>query len=119
MDNRSLIFRNLINGVPVDRVARDFQLSESEVMNTFSSVFRMIKSYCFVGARGYRKKGDPVASVHAYPIVVGSTVEDARKHKLTCLHVLEKLKLDSAPKYKDIQGEIINQDNIMTVARNL
>ncbi len=109
MDERALIFANLLNGVSVAQVARDFRVSEPEVMNTFSNVLRKVKSYCFLRAR----------QKNAVPLVIASTIEEAKKYRLTCLHVLPKLNLDKAPHYKDIQGEIVTPDNIMAVARNM
>lgn len=108
-DPRSLIFANLLKGVPIQQVARDFHKSESEINQIFSFVLRKIKSYCF--ERSIQKK--------ALPIVIASTVQEAQRYRLTCLQVLPQLNLDKAPKYKDILSEPVNPDNIITVVRDL
>ena len=119
MDNRGAIFRNLLNGVPVWQVARDFHISESEVNSAFSYVLRKIKSFCFQRSLGYREPGSPSAPVQAMPIIPAGTIEEAKKYRLSFLSVLEKLNLDKPPAFKDIQTETVTPDNIMTVARNL
>jgi len=108
-DYRSLIFSNLLNGVPVSQVCRDFQKSESEVMQVFHFVFRKRKSYCFL--RSTQKI--------AMPMVYGYTIEDAKKSRLTCLNVLPKLNLNKEAEFKDIQAEIVTPDNAMQVTRNI
>ena len=55
----------------------------------------------------------------AYPTITGSTVDDVKKYRLTCLAVLPNLKLDKEPQFKDIQTEIVTPDNAMQIARNL
>lgn len=109
MDDRHLIFSNLLNGVPVPQVARDFHKSEAEVEQVFTHVLRKVKSYCFLRSR----QKNPM------PVVTASTVAEARAFRLTCLSVLPKLNLDRAPEFRDIHTETITPDNIMTVARNL
>jgi hypothetical protein len=110
MDNRSLIFANLLNGVPTAQVAQAFNLrSEDEALQVFQYVLRKIKSYCFLRAR----------QKNAYPIIVAHDVKTAQAYKLTCLTVLPKLKLDTAPQYKDIHNEMITEGNVMAVTANL
>lgn len=109
MDDRTLIFSNLLNGVPTRQVAQTFRRSEAEVLQIFSFILRKIKNYCFLRAR----------QKNAYPIIVASNIKEAQKYKLTCLSVLPKLNLDKAPQYKDIHSEVINPDNVMAVTRNL
>ena len=43
-DPRALIFTNLLNGVPIWQVCRDFGKSELDVMNIFRFVMRKIRS---------------------------------------------------------------------------
>lgn len=108
-DYKSLIFANLLNGVPISQVCRDFHKTESEVMNIFSFVFRKIKSYCFL------RCAQPIAT----PMVYGYTIDDAKKSRITCLSVLPKLNLNKEAEFKDIQAEIVTPDNALQVTRNL
>lgn len=108
MDTRALIFSNLLNGVPLGQVAQAFHKTESEINQIFSFVLRKIKSYCFV--RQTQK---------AYPTITASTLEDAKKYRLTCLEVLPKLNLDKDSQFKDIQTELVTPDNALSIARNL
>jgi hypothetical protein len=39
-DERALVFMNLMNGVPVCQVARDFRKSEPDVMHIFRFILR-------------------------------------------------------------------------------
>jgi len=104
MGAQSLVFSNLIKGVSVSQVAKDFRLSESEVNHIFSFVLRKIKSYVFL-----RKQ----------PMVVASTLEEARRYKMTCLRVLPMLNLEKPPVFKDIQNETVTPDNMLSITRNL
>jgi hypothetical protein len=108
MDTRALIFSNLVNGVPVHQVCRDFHKTESEVMQVFAFILRKIKSYIFLRQTSV-----------AYPTITASNLEEAKRLRLTCLTVLPKLKLDKEPQFKDIQTELVTPDNVMTVSRNL
>lgn len=109
MDNRALIFANLVNGVPPEQVARDFRQSEAEVMQVFAFVLRKIKSYCFMRSR----------QKNAVRIITASNLKEAKDCRVLCLSVLPKLNLDNPPEYKDIQHEVVTPDNVMAVARNL
>lgn len=109
MDERTLIFSNLLNGVPARQVAEVFRKPEEEVMQIFSFILRKIKSYCFLRAR----------QKDAYPIIVAHDVETAQAYRLTCLKVLPKLNLDTAPQFKDIQNEVVTPDNVISIASNL
>ena len=108
MDNRALIFSNLLNGVPMQQVAREFHKSEQEITHIFSFILRKIKAYCFVRQT---QKG--------YVPITASTIEEAKKFRITCLTVLPNLKLDKEPQFKDIQNEIVTPDNAMSIAKNL
>lgn len=108
MDDRALIFSNLVNGVPIDQVARDFRKSAEEVERVFSFVLRKVKSYCFL--RQTRR---------GYPAITASTVAEARRYRLTCLEVLPKLNLDKEAQFKDIHNEVVTPDNMAATLRNL
>ncbi len=108
MDTRALIFSNLLNGVPVGQVAREFKRSEREIMQIFSFILRKIKSYCFLRQ-----------TFKGYPVITAATIDEAKRYRITCLSVLPNLKLDKEPQFKDIQSEIVTPDNAMSVAKNL
>lgn len=108
MDERILIFSNLLNGVSIEQVARDFKKSLDEVQRDFSYVLRKIKSYCFLRQT---KKG--------FAPITASTIEEAKKFRLTCFSVLPNIKLDKEPQFKDIQHEIMTPDNAIMIAKNL
>lgn len=109
MDYRALIFANLLNGVPIEQICKDFDKSESEVQNIFAFVLRKVKSYCF----------ERSATKDALPMITAATLEEAKKHRITCLTVLPKLNLNKDPKYRDIQIETVTPDNIMSVGSKL
>ena len=104
MTDKALIFSNLIKGVPLQQVAREFKLSEEEILRVFSFVLRKIKSYVFLRQQ---------------PMVIAHDIATAQKYRLICLRVLPNLNLEKEPQFKDIQNELVNDDNVMSVARNL
>lgn len=104
-----MIFANLLNGVPMEQICKDYNRSESEVMNIFSFVLRKVKSYCF----------ERSATKDALPMITAATLDEAKKHRLTCLTVLPKLNLNKDPKYRDIQIENVTPDNLMSIGSKL
>lgn len=110
MDNRALIFANLLNGVSAAQVAQAFhKQSEDEVLQIFGFILRKIKSYCFLRAR----------QKNALPLIIANDVKTAQKYRLTCLSVLPKLNIDKEPQFRDIHNEIVNHDNVMVIGKNL
>jgi hypothetical protein len=89
-DDRALIFSNLLNGVPVWQVSRDFHRSESDVMNIFRFILRKIKS------RRLERMEPPI---------VGSSIAEIQRQRITVLTILPKLNLDRDPLYKDVFHE--------------
>ena len=104
MDDRALIFTNLLNGVPLAEVARTFRRGEKDVLDTFGFVLRKVKSYAFE---------------RRMPPVVAATVDEARRHRLLCLSVVGKLNLDKDPRYARIVTETVTGDNALTIAKDL
>jgi|ERR1017187_5934040 hypothetical protein len=92
-DERALIFRNLLNGVPAWQCARDFHKSEPDVMNIFRFILRKIRS------RRLERMEPPI---------VGNTIEEVRKQRIACLTILPKLNLDRDPRYKDVLHEKVD-----------
>lgn len=91
LDERCLIFKNLLNGVPVWQVARDFhKSSEQDVMNIFNFVIRKIR------ARRLQRMEPPI---------VGRTIEELKKYRIALFDILPKLNLDKEPIYKNVMFE--------------
>jgi hypothetical protein len=89
-DDRALIFSNLLNGVPVWQVCRDFRRSEVDVMNIFRFILRKIKS------RRLERMESPI---------VGNSVAEIQRQRITVLTILPKLNLDRDPLYKNVFHE--------------
>jgi len=89
-DSRALIFKNLLNGVSIAQVAKDFRKSEPDVMNIFRYILRKIKS-----RRLERME----------PMIVGNSISEIRRQRVTVLSILPKLNLDRDPLYKDVFHE--------------
>ena len=92
-DERALIFTNLLNGVPVWQVARDFHRSEPDVMHIFRFIVRKIRS------RRLERMEPPI---------VGNTIDEVRRQRIVCLTILPKLNLDRDPRYKDVFHEPVD-----------
>src|SRR5579872_5853069 len=93
LDSRALIFTNLMNGVPVWQVCRDFRRTEPDVMNIFRFILRKIRS------RRLERMEPPI---------VGNTIDEVRKQRIACLTILPKLNLDRDPRYKDVLHEAVD-----------
>src|SRR5580692_3124909 len=89
-DSRALIFTNLLNGVPAWQVARDFHRSEPDVMNIFRFILRKIKS------RRLERMEPPI---------VGNSISEIQRQRVTVLTILPKLNLDRDPLYRDVFHE--------------
>ena len=89
-DPRALIFSNLLNGVPVWKVCRDFHKCESEVMHIFRFIMRKIRSKLLLDM------DRPIP---------GETIDEIKKYRVRCLMVLPFLNLDKEPVYKDVKYE--------------
>jgi hypothetical protein len=89
-DDRALIFSNLLNGVPVWQVCRDFHRTESDVMNIFRFILRKIKS------RRLERMEPPI---------VGNAISEIQKQRIAVLTILPKLNLDKDPLYKNVFHE--------------
>lgn len=100
LDSRALIFTNLMNGVPVWQVCRDFRKSEPDVMNVFRFVLRKIRS------RRLERMEPPI---------IGNTIDEVRRQRIVCLTILPKLNLDRDPRYKDVLHEPVDLKNDGTV----
>jgi hypothetical protein len=99
-DERALIFTNLLNGVPVWQVARDFHRSEPDVMHIFRFIVRKIRS------RRLERMEPPI---------VGNTIDEVRRQRIACLTILPKLNLDKDPRYKDVFHETVDIKNDGTI----
>jgi hypothetical protein len=93
LDERALIFMNLLNGVPVWQVARDFHKSEPDVMHIFRFILRKIRS------RRLERMEPPI---------VGNSIDEVRRQRIACLSILPRLNLDRDPLYKDVLHENVD-----------
>ena len=84
---KKLIFSNLINGNDVASIARAYEISSYEVEDIFRFVIRKITSYCFE---------------RAMPYIPCNTIDKARQHRIELLSLLEKINLESPPRYNRI-----------------
>lgn len=103
-DERALIYRNLLNGVPVFKVCESFHKSEPEVMQVFRYVTRKIKNYIFE---------------KMLPPIYCDSISEAMRYKVQILQILPKLNLDKAPIYKDIGFDSIRADNFGHMERQI
>ncbi len=95
MDERKLIFSNLLNGVPLDTVAQVFHKTCADVQADFNYIVQKIKNYCFLNA---------VPAIHC------ESIEQARKVRHSIFPILEVINLDKSPIYKitstEFNGEL-------------
>lgn len=87
MEERKLIFSNLLNKVPLGNIAQAFNKTEAEIQADFKYIIQKVKNYCFT-------KGVP-------PIMCDS-IEDAQKSRYSIFPILKVLDLDKTPEYKII-----------------
>jgi len=87
MNDNKILFINIVNGVSLCKLEKNFSLSENEIYEIFMQIIKKIKSY---------------AMLRAIPDVVGLHLEDveiARKHRFLLLEILPKLNLEILPKF--------------------
>lgn len=83
--DKKLIFQNLVNGVPPDRVAQAFRRRNiKEVMEDFLYVANKIRSYRFI---------------RMMPYLPCETPAEARHNRIHLFDILAKLNLDMVPRY--------------------
>lgn len=87
-ERRRLVYTNLLNFLPVERVMVAFEMSEKEVMDDFRFVALKIRSYKFE---------------RQMPPVAGETIELARANRVDLLITLGKLNLNRDPTYSRIE----------------
>lgn len=86
-ERRRLVFTNLANGLPVQRVMEAFQLSERDVMADFEFVCTKIRSYRFE---------------RVMPLVPCDSISAVRQNQAEVLHTLTKLNLETAPTFAKV-----------------
>jgi hypothetical protein len=89
-DERVMIFSNLMNGVPEWKIAEQFHMSVPDVMNIFRFVLRKIRS------RRLERMEPPI---------VGESIVEIRRQRITVLTLLPKLNLDKEPLYSKVMHE--------------
>ncbi len=85
MDERRLIFSNLLNGVPLEDICNAFHKTEAEIRAEFSYIIQKVKNYCFL-------KG--------HPAIYCDTIEQAQKNRYAIFPILKIINLDKAPQFK-------------------
>lgn len=103
-DNRALIYKNLLNGVPLWLIMQHCQMSEKDVMGVFDYVSRKIRDYLFRKCK---------------PAIPCENIAIAQRSRLKLLAVLPNLNLDVEPTYRDIHHETVTPDNIDRKFREL
>jgi hypothetical protein len=100
---KTLVFSNLLNGVPRWQVARDLHLENHEVADAFNFVLAKVKSYCFQ---------------RNMPAIIGDNeAEVAKHHRIACLTILPNLNLDKAPAIGKIITEKVTGSNALEIAK--
>ncbi|HEX3747594.1 MAG TPA: hypothetical protein VHW09_26850 [Bryobacteraceae bacterium] len=99
-DERVLIFTNLMNGVPDWKVAEQFHKSVPDIMQIFRFILRKIRS------RRLERMEPPI---------IGDSIAEIRRQRITVLSILPKLNLDRDPRYKDVLHESLDIKNDGTV----
>lgn len=103
-EERKLIFANLVNGVPRQHVMETFQKSEHEVDAIYGFVATKVISYRF--ERGM-------------PFVNCRSLDDAIRNKALVLHSLERVNLQTDPKYNNVQTAPIDPQNQSAIERQI
>lgn len=85
MEERKIIFSNLLNGVPLGNVCKAFNKSESEIQADFKYIMQKVKNYCFL---------------NGVPTIVGDSVEECRKQRHSIFPILKMVDLNKSPIYK-------------------
>jgi hypothetical protein len=85
MDERRMIFSNLLNKVPMENICKVFNKTEAEIKADFSYITQKIKNYCFKN--------------NELPIFC-DTIEDAQKNRRAIYPILNILNLEKKPEFK-------------------
>lgn len=85
MEERKIIFSNILNKVPVLNIAQAFNKSENEIISDFKYIIQKIKNYCFI---------------NGHPAIYCDTIEEAQREKYSIYPILNVINLDKAPIYK-------------------
>lgn len=85
MDERRLVFLNLINSVPLKNVAESFNKTELEIKASFDYIIQKIKNYCFI---------------KDVPAICCNTIAQAKAIRHSIYPILDKVDLDKEPIYK-------------------
>ena len=96
MNERKIIFSNLLNKVPVQNIALAFNKTENEILLDFKYIIQKIKNYCFL---------------NSVPPIFCDTLPEAQKNKYSIFPILDKLDLEKAPIYKITYKEL-NKDGL-------
>jgi len=87
-ERRKLVFTNLANGLPVERIMAAMRMSEAEVLADFNFVCRKLRSYKFE---------------RQMPPTPCSTVAEVRANRVDLLFTLTRLNADTDPTFSKIE----------------
>ncbi len=85
MEERKLIFSNLLNKVPLGNVAQAFNKTETEIQADFKYIIQKVKNYCFL---------------NGHPAIICDSIEQAQRLRYSIFPILKSINLDKAPEYK-------------------
>lgn len=85
MNDRLLMFTNLLNKVPLEDVAKAFNTTEAAILVDFKYIMQKVNNYCFL--RGV-------------PAIRCETIFDAQRERLNIFPILKVIDLDKPPIYK-------------------
>ncbi len=85
INQRFIIFSNILNKVPLENIAKAFNKSESEIKSDFAFITNKIKNYCFK---------------NNMPPIFCDTVPEAQKNRHAIFEILHLINLDKKPEFK-------------------
>lgn len=84
---REIIYRNLLNGCSIAQAADAERVSSADVFDTFGLVTGKIKSYMM-------ERHMPWMDI--------DTIPAAKRNRIFCLHILDRINLDKLPHFRNI-----------------
>lgn len=85
IDERRIIFSNILNKVPLESISRAFNKAESDIKSDFAYITQKIKNYCFK---------------NNIPPIFCDTIEEAQKNRHTIFEILPFIDLNKSPEFK-------------------
>jgi hypothetical protein len=85
MDDRKLIYMNILNGVQISTLSRVFHVPDADIKRDFDFITQKIKLYCYK---------------NAMPPIKCDTLESAQQNRLDILPILDVINLEIQPDLK-------------------